>query len=256
MLEKIKAAVLESSKILLEAEHIAETIKDKGGHANFVTEYDTRVQKDIFKRLGKILPEANFMGEEEDAQTFSDKGYLFIIDPIDGTTNFIKNYKKSCISVGLLKDGEPILGVVYNPYAKEMFYAQKGKGAFLNGNPIQVSKEPLSNGVILFGTSPYYEELWKPAFKTAYYYFEKALDLRRSGSAAIDLCDIACGRAELYFELKLSPWDYAAGALIVQEAGGQIIGADNKALQFAKPQGVFAFGSGVMPEEILICGDE
>ncbi|MBO5372416.1 MAG: inositol monophosphatase [Lachnospiraceae bacterium] len=250
MLEKIKNAVLESSKIMLEAEHIAETIQDKGGHANFVTEYDTRVQKDIFERLQKILPEAKFMGEEEENFTYTDKGYLFVIDPIDGTTNFIKNYQASCISVGLLKDGEPVLGVVYNPYRKEMFTAEKGKGAYLNDRQIHVSKEPLSNGVILFGTSPYYEELWKDAFELGYYYFTKGLDIRRSGSAAIDLCDIACGRAELYFELKLSPWDYTAGALIVQEAGGQIIGADEKKLQFAKQQGVFAFGSGISIEDI------
>ncbi|MBO5302853.1 MAG: inositol monophosphatase [Lachnospiraceae bacterium] len=250
MLEKIKKAVLESSKIMLEAENILDTIEDKGGHANFVTKYDKRVQEDIFKRLGEILPEAKFMGEEEDAQIFCDKGYLFIIDPIDGTTNFIKNYKASCLSVGLLKDGEPILGVVYNPYREEMFYAQKGQGAYLNGKPIHVSKEPLANGLILLGTSPYYEELWKRAFELAYYYFTKGLDLRRSGSAAIDLCDIACGRAELFFELKLSPWDYAAGALIVKEAGGQVIGADEKPLQFAKQQGVFAFGSGISVKDL------
>lgn len=250
MLEKIKDAVLKSSQIMLEAEHIAETVEDKGGHANFVTEYDKRVQEDIFERLAAILPEAKFMGEEEEAQTFSDKGYLFIIDPIDGTTNFIKNYKASCLSVGLLKDGEPLLGVVYNPYRKEMFYAQKGKGAYLNGKPIHVSGEPLSNGLILWGTSPYDEDLWQHAFELAYYYFTKGLDLRRSGSAAIDLCDIACGRAEIFFELRLRPWDYAAGALIVQEAGGNIIGADKKPLQYASTQGVFAFGSGVSLQDI------
>lgn len=250
MLEKIKAAVLESAKIFAEAICDEEAIADKGGHANFVTDYDTKVQKDLFERLGKILPKAKFMGEEEDAGEFVDRGYLFIIDPIDGTTNFIKNYKASCISVALFKDGKPYIGVVYNPYREEMFTAVKGEGAYLNGKPIHVSKEPLSNALILWGTSPYDEELWKHAFELAYHYFSNGLDIRRSGSAAIDLCDIACGRAELYFELKLRPWDHAAGDLIVREAGGMVLGADEKPLQYATPQGVFAFGSGISVADI------
>lgn len=256
MFEQIKNAVIETGKILLEAENIAENTHNKGGHANFVTEYDTRVQKELFSRLSAILPEASFMGEEEDAYTWIRQGYLFIIDPIDGTTNFIKQNHTSCISVGLLKDGEPIAGIVYNPYRKELFSAEKGKGAYLNGRSIQVSKEPLENSLLLFGTSPYYEELWKPAFEIAYHYFQKTLDLRRSGSAAIDLCDIACGRAELFFELKLSPWDYAAGTLIVTEAGGHIYGTnpDKETLllppQFEKPQGIIACGSGITENDL------
>lgn len=266
MLNEIALAVTETSRIILEAEHITDHTRSKTGHANFVTEYDTRVQRELFSQLSKIVPEAGFMGEEEDAGSFTDNGFLFIIDPIDGTTNFIKNYHASCISVGLLKDGEPFLGVVYNPYRRELFTAERGKGAYLNREPIHVSPEPLSNGLLLFGTSPYYEELWKPAFKIAREYFSKTLDLRRSGSAAIDLCDIACGRAELFFDLKLSPWDYAAGSLIVTEAGGCISGLDcqtsnghfccmpggKNTLQFAKPQGIIAYGSGIRSEELVV----
>lgn len=250
MLTEIALAVTETSRILLEAEHIAELTRAKSGHANFVTEYDTKVQQELFARLREIVPEAAFMGEEEDAGSFSDKGFLFIIDPIDGTTNFIKSYSASSISVGLFKDGEPFLSVVYNPYRRELFTAERGKGAYLNGEPIHVSPEPLSNGLLLFGTSPYDKELWKPAFELAWRYFTRALDLRRSGSAAIDLCNIACGRAELFFELKLSPWDYAAASLIVTEAGGHICGTDKNTPQFAKPQGIVAYGSGIRSEEL------
>lgn len=251
MLQQIKNAVIEASRIMLEAADAEIDTLSKDGHANFVTEYDSQVQKELFERLAKILPEAKFMGEEDNASTsFTDKGYLFIVDPIDGTTNFIRQNNASCISVGLLKDGESVLGVVYNPYKNELFYAEKGRGAFRNGSPIHVSGEPLSNGILLFGTSPYYEELARPAFDIAYYYFRKCLDLRRSGSAAIDLCDIACGRAELFFELKLSPWDYAAGSLIIKEAGGCICGCGQTSLQFEHPQSIIAYGKGITNEEL------
>lgn len=251
MLEQIKTAVIETSRIMLEAEDGKIGTHAKSGHANFVTEYDSQVQKELFERLAKILPEARFMGEEDDASSsFTDKGYLFIIDPIDGTTNFIRQNHTSCISVGLLRDGESVLGVVYNPYRKELFYAEKGKGAFCNNTPIHVSEEPLSNSILLFGTAPYYEELARPSFDIAYHYFGKCLDLRRSGSAAIDLCDIACGRAELFFELRLSPWDYAAGSLIVQEAGGFISDGRQNPLQFKRPQSIVACGRGITREDL------
>lgn len=251
MLEEIRQAVIEASRIMLDAENREIGTLSKEGHANFVTEYDSRVQKDLFGRLAEILPEAQFMGEEDDASaSYTDKGYLFIIDPIDGTTNFIRQNHTSCISAGLLKDGECVLGVVYNPYRKELFHAEKGRGAYLNGSPIHVSGEPLSNGLLLFGTSPYYEELAEPAFDLAYRYFRKCLDLRRSGSAAIDLCDIACGRAELYFELRLSPWDYAASSLIIKEAGGYISGCRLTPLQFQHPQSVVAYGKGITDEDL------
>lgn len=251
MLEQIVEAVKESSKIILEAENIKNATSSKLGHANFVTKYDKRVQQDLFERLGKIFPEAAFMGEEEIGKRYKAEGYLFVVDPIDGTTNFIKGYRASTISVGLLKDGKPILGVVYNPYRDEIYTAKKGEGAFLNGKPIHVSEDFLSDSLVLFGTAPYYEELWERSFDLAQVLFTHSLDVRRSGSATIDLCDVASGRAGVYFELRLSPWDYAAGSLIVQEAGGYVRGADGEELQFAHPQGVIACGSGISMDALL-----
>ena len=251
MIEQIKTAVVDTSRIMLEAADREINTLSKSGHANFVTEYDSRVQKELFSRLADIVPEAKFMGEEDDASSsYSDKGYLFIVDPIDGTTNFIRQNHTSSISVGLLKDGKSVLGVVYNPYKKELFYAEKGKGAFLNDTPIKVSDEPLSNSILVFGTAPYYEELAKPSFDLAYHYFRTCLDLRRSGSSAIDLCDIACGRAELFFELRLCPWDYAAGSLIVQEAGGCVCNAAQTTLQYEKPQSIVACGAGLTENDL------
>ncbi|MCQ2421922.1 MAG: inositol monophosphatase [Lachnospiraceae bacterium] len=220
LLEQIMEVARSCGAIIRDADRSQIGIKDKEGRANFVTAYDCKVQAYAEKALRQILPDAGFLGEEEGSTVDATKEYIFIVDPIDGTTNFIKDYHMSCISIGLLHNGERYLGVVYNPYLEEMFHAVKGEGAFLNGKPIHVSDEPLSNGIVLFGSSPYNAELSKASFELVYEYFQKALDIRRSGSAALDLCAVAAGRAELFFELILSPWDYAAGALIVEEAGG------------------------------------
>lgn len=238
--EKIEAVVREAGKLLTGAVHIEETVEEKSGRANFVTAYDKRVQEFLFANLAKLLPEAVFIGEEEEKHPEIPSGYAFIIDPIDGTTNFMKGYCMSCISVGLLEGGEPLLGMVYNPYLDELFYARRGKGAYCNGRPIHVSGHDLKEGLVLFGTAPYQEELAEKSFSLAYQLFQRSLDVRRSGSAAIDLCNIACGRAEFYFELLLSPWDYAAGALIVAEAGGKALTLEGGALSFDKKSGVAA----------------
>lgn len=241
MLQQIVEIVHECGKILLSATDIDRKIHAKEGKGNFVTEYDSAVQEALKEKLLKVVPEAVFFGEEDDADKADVRsGYAFIVDPIDGTANFTRGYNASCISVALAKDGLPILGVVYNPYMQETFTAEKGKGAFLNGNPIHVSDRDLAHGLILFGTAPYSEELAKKSFEKAYYYFSKAEDLRRSGSAAIDLCCLACGRAELFFEMILSPWDYAAGALIVEEAGGFVSDFDGNPLTYDKKQTVVA----------------
>ena len=121
-----------------------------------------------------------------------------------------------------------------------MFTALKCEGAYLNGNRIFVSTKPLEKGIVLFGTSPYYEDLSKESFEMAYNYFKHSLDIRRSGSAALDLCSIAAGRAELYFELRLSPWDYAAGSIIVMEAGGVITKVDGSEITLDKPCSILA----------------
>lgn len=240
LLEEIVNAVRACGEIILNADRAASGIDEKAGHANFVTAYDRKVQSQLRGRLLELLPEAVFVGEEEDAHASVGGGYAFIVDPIDGTTNFIKDYHASAISVGLAKDGRQYMGVVYNPYLDEMFTAVRGKGAFLNGRPIHVSDQPLENGVVIFGTAPYYQELAKASFDMAYEYFCKALDVRRSGSAALDLCNIAAGRAELFFELRLSPWDYAAGSLLVEEAGGVVTRIDGGEITLNEGCGVLA----------------
>ena len=135
MLEAIKPAAREAGKIMLDSHLTEGQIEEKEGHANFVTAYDVAVQKFLAGRLPEILPEAGFLGEEGDGSQKVGEGYTFIVDPIDGTTNFIVGYQMSTVSIGLAKDGEAVLGVVYNPFREEMYWAEKGKGAFLNGKP-------------------------------------------------------------------------------------------------------------------------
>lgn len=227
-------------KIILDAKREEIRIDSKSGKANFVTEYDEMVQAVLKEELSKAIPEALFIGEEGEQEKYSGKGLCVIVDPIDGTTNFIKDYHTSCVSIGLVKDSKRTAGVVYNPYLDEMYSAELGKGAFLNGLPIHVSKEPLSNGVVLVGTAPYYTDLQDETFKLMRQYFNAALDIRRSGSAALDLCAVAAGRAELYFELKIQPWDFAAGALIVEEAGGVVTTKEGNEVSILAPSSVFA----------------
>ena len=238
--DQIAELIRECGQLVKNADRSDLSIDSKSGHANFVTKYDKKVQEILRSGLHRLAPDVLFIGEESSAQKFSPSGAFFIVDPIDGTTNFIKDCHASSISVGLIVDGVAEFGAVYNPYLDEMFTAQRGCGSFCNGKRIHVSPEPLENALVIFGTSPYREELGEKSFKLAYEYFKRVVDVRRSGSAALDLCAIAAGRAELFFELSLSPWDYAAGALIVEEAGGITSDAEGGRLGYDRPSSVVA----------------
>ena len=227
-------------QIFYNADRSSLNVSSKEGHANFVTKYDRLVQDEIKKRLAVTFPQAVFVGEEEAEHAPVDKDYVFVVDPIDGTTNFIRDFHMSAISVALLKDGDPILGVIYNPYADEMFTAIKGEGAFLNEEPIRVSDKKLSEGIVIFGSASYYDDLRDRSYEILSGYAKRALDVRRSGSAALDMCAIACGRAELFFEPRLCPWDYAAGGLMVREAGGVARRMEGGELTYDRNCSVFA----------------
>lgn len=240
LINEIGLLIKECGKVILNADREKMAIDIKSGVADLVTEYDKNIQKQLEIGLKKILPEAKFIGEEGSNDELTDDGFAFIVDPIDGTTNFVKDYHISAISVALLKGKEVVAGVVYNPYLDEMFYAIKSQGAFCNGKKISVSSQPLSNALVLFGSSPYDKNLFPKTIEILSEYFYKVLDIRRSGSAALDLCSVACGRAELYFELQTSPWDFAAGKLIVEEAGGVVTTLDGSPISFEGKSSILA----------------
>ena len=237
MLEKITEIVKEAGKIVLSAHNQENAVTVKEGKKNFVTKYDVAVQEFLFRELGKAFPDAQFIGEEGE-NDFSNDSLRFIIDPIDGTTNFMQDYRCSCISVALCNGNDVVAGVVYNPYTDELFSAEKGKGAYLNGDGISVSERPLSDGLALFGTSPYHPENTDETFSLLRKVFDFSRDIRRSGSAAFDICTVACGRCEVFFEKGLQPWDIAAGTLILKEAGGIALNYDGTEISFSTPNDV------------------
>jgi len=213
-------------------------VENKGSAKNLVTMYDKAVQEKLYELLSKEFPKAGFLGEESDLNDTEGKKGIFIIDPIDGTTNFIKGLGHSAISVGYYTKGDIKYGCVYNPFSDEMFTAEKGKGAFLNGKKISVSPDPIEKSVALYGTSPYNEELQKKSFRFAREITKKVVDSRRMGAASLDLCYVSCGRAELYSEYLLSPWDYAGGYVIAKEAGAIITDVYGKELPFVSKSSI------------------
>jgi len=240
ILEKVFTVIKEAAQIILNADRSGNYVDEKNGHANFVTLYDKKVEDFLRKNLLEILPDAKFIGEEGESDEFDGVGYAFIVDPIDGTTNFIRDYRVSVISVGLTKDGERVAGAVYNPYQDIMYSAIKGCGAKKNGKPIHVSSNTLDKAIVIFGTATYYEEFAEITFKKAYELYKQCLDVRRTGSAATDLCHIAEGSADMFFEMRLCPWDFAAGSLIVEEAGGVVTGINGECVDISKSMGILA----------------
>lgn len=242
--QKMTELIREAGRIMLAATDVESenNVGVKPGDANFVTVYDVAVQTFLLEKLGELFPEAVFIAEEQENDPAALSGELcFLIDPIDGTTNFIRDYRHSAISVALFSKGEPLFGAVYDPYLNEMFCAVKGKGAYLNGHPMQVICRPLATSIVSYGTALYYKDtLTEQTFAIAKDLFAACADLRRCGSAALDLAYLAAGRSDLFFEARLSPWDIAAGALLITEAGGVISDMKGASIDFSAPSSVIA----------------
>ncbi len=230
ILQAIAAAEKEAAAPILHAHGILAECKT--GHRDVVTEYDRRVQNLLTERLSAAVPDARFFCEENDRHDDLRAEHLFIIDPIDGTMNFVRRLNHSCLSVAYMSRGKLLAGAIYNPYVDELFTALRGGGAFLNGRPIHVDEAPLSETLVVCGTAPYNSDTVSQTFRLMEKAYRASLDIRRQGSAALDLCSVAAGRAGVYFEMALSLWDYAAGALLVEEAGGVCTRLDGAALPF------------------------
>ena len=238
----IENCVKKAGQMVLNANMGNASVEKKTGDANFCTEYDVKVQKFLIDELSEILPEASFFGEEDTSNNNRnlDGEYVFYIDPIDGTTNFMFNYSHSSVSVGLSKNGEMIAGFVYNPFVDKLYKAIKNKGAFLNDKKLEIKDLSVGEGIVAFGCARYNECDVNILFETVKDLFLKSLSIRSGGSAAIDISRIAEGSNVIYLEYRLQPYDFAAASVIIEEAGGIITRVGGGKISFTEPCSILA----------------
>lgn len=229
LIQQVLQAVREAGALLTDPDAVRQvTAKSE---TDFVTNVDLAVQSLLHTRLAALTPEAQLLGEEGDSREIDPARPFWILDPVDGTTNLIHSFRHSAISLALAEEGKVTFGVVFQPYTGECFTARAGEGAFLNGAPIHVSgAAALADSMISVGTVPGHRELADQAFAQLRRIYDSCQDVRRTGCASLDLSYVACGRLDGYVELCLQPWDYAAGLLLVTEAGGTVTALDGSTL--------------------------
>jgi myo-inositol-1(or 4)-monophosphatase len=230
-----------------EIEHLQVSLKGPG---NFVTAADRRAEEIVREELAKARPDYGFLGEEGGAREGSDKSHRWIVDPLDGTTNFLHGIPHFAVSIALERNGAIVAGVVSNPANDELFVAERGKGAFLNDKRIRVAaRQRLADAVVACGL-PHFGRgdlaLARHEIAAAQQHFA---GLRRYGAATLDLAWVAAGRLDAYWERDLSPWDLAAGSILVREAGGFVSDLDGGDAIFAKAQ--IVAGNETMHSELL-----
>jgi len=220
------------------------------GPANFVSAADQRAEETLYAELSKARPGYGFLGEEGGPREGADKTHRWIVDPIDGTTNFLHGIPHFAISIGLEREGNLIAGLVYNPATEEMFLAERGKGAFLNDQRIRVAaRRDLAYAVIACGMPHIGRGDIALGNRETSAMQQQVGGLRRFGAAALDLAWIAAGRLDGYWEHNLKPWDVAAGIVLVREAGGFVSDCDGGGNMFVK--GHIVAGNETMQKEVL-----
>lgn len=239
MITSLISIVRQASGLMLAAGF---DVAQKDGFANIVTSSDVAVQKFLVASLSELLPGSGFLCEEEDRHHLAPE-YNWIIDPIDGTANYSRGIRECAICVGLQYNGEMEMAVVYLPRTDELFHAERGRGAYLNGEPIHVSSRPFADAVLCTALSVYHKEYAQVCSDIIVDAFMQCNDVRRFGAAAPELCYLAMGRCELYFEYVLSPWDFAAASLILSEAGGRLCDLAGGELDPTVSSGVLAANS-------------
>lgn len=211
-------------ELFLEGYHAEKKVKFKGT-VDLVTEYDIAIEKHLTELLNLAFPEFTVVGEEQTTQ-ISHPSKAIYVDPIDGTTNFVHGIPFCAISIGMWENGEPLAAVVYNPVLDECFTAQRDKGAFLNGTKINVSTQKEFQQSLLATGFPYTKVEKGKDYEWVLQCMATLLpitrDIRRLGAASIDICYVACGKYDAFYECNLKPWDVGAGILILQEAGGKV----------------------------------
>lgn len=250
-LETAQLACVEAGKIAMGYFKRNPKVRKKG-LIDLVTEADVECERKIKWVISKEYPHHSFLGEEEGSQGGAQGTgkEVWLIDPIDGTTNFFHGIEEFSHSVALVKNGKIVCGAVYNPVQKKLYSAAKGKGAFLNNRKIIVSKtQKLIDSVIVTGFPYEDNELRDKSLKSLGNLVGKCQGVRRFGSAALDFCRVAEGSCDGYFEYQLSPWDVAAGILIAKEAGGKVTTVNNET---ASPDSVhFVASNNLLHDELI-----
>lgn len=227
-------AGLAAGKIIKDYFGRVQTIEEKGRIGDLVTSADRASEAEILKHFQQYLPDHGILAEESGLQGIADSDYLWSIDPLDGTTNYAHGYPYSVVSIGLLVKGKPTLGVIYNPFREELYQAILGEPATCNGQKIAVSEtKHLKDSLLVTGFA--YDRHTTPDNNYAEFCHLTHLTqgVRRSGSAALDLTDVACGRLDGYWERGLSPWDLCAGVVLVESAGGKVTAYDQSEFTIA-----------------------
>ena len=243
LLQSLTDIVVEASGLMLTDDF---QITEKDGVSNIVTSSDIAVQEFLRLRLSALLPDSGFLCEEEDAHDLSHE-YVWIIDPIDGTANYARGIRECGICVGLRHNALMEMSAIYLPRTDELFTAERGKGTFLHhpqtGKPsrkLHVSERPFKDCIMFTALSLYHKEHALLCSDAIYNVFMQCNDIRRFGSAASEICYLAKGVCELFFEYILSPWDFAAASLILEEAGGVLCDLEGNPLNHTKPSGILA----------------
>ncbi|MCF7222726.1 inositol monophosphatase family protein [Marilutibacter chinensis] len=192
---------------------------------DYASEVDEEAEKVVIRELKRAHPDYAFLGEETGASGGSgyNQRFTWVIDPLDGTSNYLRGFPHFCVSIALVENGEPVHGVIFDPIRNDLFTASKGSGTQLNGKRVRVAeRKDIGGSVILTGFAPRERSRAGAQLRTIDNLLLEAEDIRRTGSAALDLAYVACGRSDAYFEAGVKPWDIAAGALMVREAGGKV----------------------------------
>lgn len=222
-------AALEAGSLLKKGFSSHFTVESKEGKQNLVTEYDKLSEKYIIEAISQKFPSHNFLAEESGNSGDSSSPITWVIDPLDGTVNFAYGIPFFSVSIAAMQNEDVLVGVVYNPLLHELFFAEKGKGAYLNGKKISVStKSDLEQSLVATGFPYNVDSNPENCIGHVAKFLEKGIPIRRLGSAALDLSYVACGRFDAFWEVSLQPWDIAAGRLLVQEAGGKVSHYDGK----------------------------
>jgi myo-inositol-1(or 4)-monophosphatase len=248
LLEKVKNLVLEASALIDNGEAL--DVKAKGAR-DFLTQVDLRISELLCARLPELLPGSKVLSEEGEQGINPRTGLTWIIDPVDGTTNLIYGLPLYALSVGLLEEGSPVLGAVYNPPGGEMFSAVLGGGAFLGRRRIHVNADAsAARTLVLAETDPYMDRRRNRSPDLIKAVFQDCVDYRVTGSAALDICYIAAGRGGIFFTQALKPWDYAGGSSILLEAGGSLSMWDGSPLPYEGKHNFLAT-NGLLHAEML-----